>query len=164
MRIIITGTPGTGKSAIAKALSKKLECRAVNEKDFALRHGIGRLEGKELIVPLEELEKKLNAFLEKEKNAIIEGHLLCELKLKVELCIVLRAEPGEIMKRLEKKKYNIEKVFDNVFCEQTAYCLKHARKNYGKGVLEARSKTIKGNIAYIIRELKKRGLKWGGRH
>ena len=58
MRIAITGIPGTGKTSVAKALAKKLKCKLVNDKEFALKNKIGTKGKKgELEVPLEKFSK-----------------------------------------------------------------------------------------------------------
>src|SRR3989344_6950 len=49
MRICITGTPGVGKTTIAKKLGQELGHKVLNEKEFSLREGIGEFDaaGKE---------------------------------------------------------------------------------------------------------------------
>ncbi|MBT4597259.1 MAG: AAA family ATPase, partial [Candidatus Diapherotrites archaeon] len=64
MRLIITGSPGTGKTTLAKSLGEKLNLTVLNEKDFALKNGIGSFnEENELEIPIKEFEEKANAFL-----------------------------------------------------------------------------------------------------
>ena len=46
MRIIITGTPGTGKTAIAEILGRKIKHKALNEKDFCGKKRIGKIDKK----------------------------------------------------------------------------------------------------------------------
>lgn len=157
MKLIITGTPGTGKTSIAKALSKSLKVKVLNEKDFINAQKLGKLDEKtgEIEVDVKELEKKLNLWLGKQKNAIVEGHLLCETRLKADLVIVLRAEPKFLEKRLAKRNYKQEKILDNLFAEQNGYCLKKAQKNYGrkKTVEVFSSKSIKETSSIILKEL-----------
>jgi adenylate kinase len=160
MLIVITGTPGAGKSTIAKAVGKALAWKVLNESEFCRKHKIGRIdkESKELVVPLKELGKKLKAEAKKHKNLIVEGHLLCEIKLPARLAFVLRASLKVLEERLWEKAYDELKILDNVFCEQTSYCLKKAVKNYGKSrVLEVKNeKGIKESAGKIVKEIKKR--------
>jgi len=158
MRIIITGTPGTGKTTAGKALARRLKGKYVNEHSFCLRHGIGKIDGKsrELVVDAKQLEKALKKSLAKEKNFVLEGHLVCETKVPADLIVVLSCGPKELEKRLGKKGYSDEKALDNLHCESTQYCLKKATANYGKRlVLRAdNSKGIKKTLALIIKAIK----------
>ncbi len=54
MRICITGTPGVGKTAIARRLGEVLGYRVLNEKEFAIKEGIGDFDAaeNELVIPL----------------------------------------------------------------------------------------------------------------
>ncbi len=131
MRIVITGTPGTGKTTLAKNLSKELGYSFFNEKDFALKNGLGSFnDSDELEIPLKDFEIKANNFFSKNKGIILEGHLLCEMKLSADVVILLRLHPEELEERLKNRSYYDEKVMDNVFCEGIDYCKKHVLKNY----------------------------------
>ncbi|MBT4870250.1 MAG: AAA family ATPase [Candidatus Diapherotrites archaeon] len=141
MNIAISGTPGVGKTTIAKLLGKKLNLKVINEKDFALKKGIGSFnEMDELEIPIDEFEKTANALLLKEGNIIFEGHLLCEMKLKVDKFIVLTLDPEKLQLRLELRNYPEEKIMDNTFCEGIEYCKKHAKKNYKTKLIVIESK------------------------
>ncbi len=161
MRLLITGTPGVGKTTIARALGKRLKYRVLNEKEFAVGAGVGEWdsEADELVVPLGKLEKALNRELAAKDNIIIEGHVSCEAKLKVDLAFVLRLHPELLEIRLEGKKYREEKIQDNVFCEGIDYCLKHAKRSYGRKVREIRcsGKGIKEIVDIIVLEMEKVG-------
>ncbi len=163
MKLLITGSPGVGKTTIAKAVGKKLKCRVLNELQFALEKKIGKwdVEENELIIPLRRIERALNQELKKEKNLVVEGHTLCETKLNVDFVILIRTDPEILEARLEKKGYKAEKVQDNVFCEGIDYCKKHAERRYRKKkIIEVYPKrTVKETAGSIINELKKRGHK-----
>lgn len=133
MKIIITGTPGAGKSAIAKMLAEKLEAIVINDKEFCGKNRIGKKNRqKELEIPISKFAKKINLFLKKNKakNILLEGHLFSEFKSKSDLIIVLRAKPSTIEKRLLKKGYSMEKILENSFCEETDYCLRQCKKHF----------------------------------
>lgn len=153
MRIIVTGTPGTGKTTIAKALAKRTRHAYINEHSFCLQHCIGEIDKKsrELIVDTKELEKALKRVLAKEKDFVLEGHLVCETKLPVDLVVVLGCDETLLDKRLKKKRYSDEKVLDNLHCESANYCLKKALENFGKArVLRVdSSKGIKKTLSLI---------------
>lgn len=133
MNILITGTPGVGKTKISKELAKILGLNPINEKDFALKNRIGSFnEDNELEIPLSSFQIKANNYLKKQKNVVFEGHVLCEMKLNVDLVIVLKMPPEGLEERLSNRNYSPEKIMDNVFCEGIDYCLKHVKRNYSK--------------------------------
>ncbi len=73
MRLVITGTPGTGKTQVAKRLAKRFGLQYVNEKQFAERKKIGKIDRRtgERIVPLGKLQQELNRFLKRHPNAVV---------------------------------------------------------------------------------------------
>ncbi len=157
MKLAITGTPGCGKTTLAKNLAKKFSINVINEKDFALKNNIGSFnEENELEIPLPEFKQKLNSFLKKEKNIIIEGHLLCEMKLNVDKIILIKIDPEELELRLEQRHYSTQKIMDNVFCEGIEYCKKKVNKNYKKSqVIEiSSSSSSKATLQTAIYSLK----------
>ena len=162
MRLLVTGTPGVGKTSVSKELGKRLKCSVVNETGFAIQNGIGTWNNveNELEVPVKKLENGLNSYLKKHNKVILEGHLLCETKLKVDFAVLIRLDPELLEMRLENKRYKPEKIMDNVFCEGIDYCKKHLVRKYPtKKIIEVRSgKNIKETALIIIRKLKEAGL------
>ncbi len=154
MKILITGTPGTGKTALAGKLGKKLGFKVVNEKDFALKTKTGKKKGKEVEINAKKFQKKINEFLKKQENAIIEGHVLCEMKIKADSVFLIRAKGKTLEKRLRKKGYNEVKIQDNLFCEETGYCKKKSVKNYGKVVEIRNEKTLNSSLQKILKKIK----------
>jgi len=163
MKLGITGTPGVGKTSVSKIIAEHYKFSHLNEKQFALKQGIGEFdtEENELVIPLSKLEKTLNTLLKKEKKIVIEGHLLCEIKVNFDYLILLICDPELLELRLESRGYKAEKIQDNVFCEGIEYCKKHAFRNYSKEkIIEIQSrKTIKETSAAIITEITKREKK-----
>ena len=163
MRIIITGSPGVGKTSVSKKLGEMLKCLVFNEKQFALEKGIGSWdeEQDELIIPLGEFAGAVEGLFRAERNVVVEGHLLCELRLKPDFVVLIRLHPELLEARLESRGYTAEKLQDNVFCEGIDYCKKHVERNYeAEKIVEVQSgKTIKETLDRIVKGLKEKGAK-----
>ena len=157
MIIGITGSPGTGKTTVAKELAKKIKAIHINEGEFAVNEKIAsfNVEENELELPLGKLREHLNKFIKenKDKNVIIEGHVICETKINVDKMFVLKVHPEILEERLSIKGYNDVKIQDNVFCEGIDYCLKKAKKNYKKVVIIKNEGPLNNIIQKIILEM-----------
>ncbi len=136
MRIVITGTPGVGKTHYAKLLGKVLGAEVIDVNKFAISKGltIGKGPFDSKIIDIKRLQNLLNKFMEKQekqkKITILEGHLLCDMEIKADFAIVLREHLTVLKKRLEKRGYSKEKIKENLIAEATDYCGQHAVNNY----------------------------------
>ena len=114
MIVAITGTPGTGKTTIAKLLAKRLGYGYVNINEFAIKHCLGGVDKKRKSKIID--TKKLFRLSKKFKgNLVLDSHLshFCSARLK----FVLRANPAALKRRLEKKGWAAKKVKENVDSE-----------------------------------------------
>jgi len=135
MRIVLTGTPGTGKSLASRALAGLTGGQLVDLNEFAARHKLFLRERGafgERTVDLGKMKRALASFLEGKKNFVVEGHLACEFRVPADVVVVLRCDPRVLRKRLKKRKYSEEKIRENVLAELLDYCLIKAVENYGK--------------------------------
>ncbi|MGC8676466.1 MAG: AAA family ATPase [Candidatus Micrarchaeia archaeon] len=162
--IVITGTPGTGKTRLAAELHKIIKGSVlVNDNEVAKRQGliIGKGKYGALLVDLRKLEIALNEIARKGKGTVLmEGHLLCEVRVRGAKAIVLREHLKTLKQRLEKRKYGKDKVLENVVAEATDYCGQKAMANY-KEVYELlssdkRTKLIALRIASGAKEKQER--------
>ncbi|MCX8189807.1 MAG: AAA family ATPase [Candidatus Diapherotrites archaeon] len=162
MRLLITGSPGTGKTTLAEKLSRVTKHRCINELEFSLANKLGRWDAKEneLVVPLTKLKNALIKEIKGVNDVILEGHLLCEIKLPVDAIILLRVDPEILNERLERKKYSMTKIADNVFCEGIDYCKKQLMRKYQKErIIEIKNESnIKNTLDEVLKELKRRGI------
>lgn len=131
MKLVITGTPGTGKTTIAREIATAnnwplVEANAVAKKGKCF---VGREE-----VDLKKLAAAMKRTLSGKKSFVAEGHLLCEVALPCEQCVVLRCNPLLLEKRLKKRGYAKAKVGENALAEALDYCLTMAESNYGNVV------------------------------
>nr|MEB3825516.1 AAA family ATPase [Desulfurococcales archaeon] len=124
MIILITGTPGTGKTSITSILSDKTKCKPVNLSKLVLDEELAVPDpsGRETLVldKVEYLVKRLDRLLEKEKCLIIDTHypsIIQPLASKLELVVVLRTQPQILYERLTRRKWSPRKVVENVEAE-----------------------------------------------
>jgi len=162
MRVVITGTPGTGKTKIAAKLARILDIKLISIKDLVEKEKIYRIREGERVVDTVALERIMKKALKNEKDYVVEGHLACEVEIPCNYIFVLRTHPKELKKRLSARKYKKEKVGENLMSEMLDYCEQRAAKVYGKKPIEidTTDKTILGSarrIAGMIRNKKKKG-------
>ena len=120
--LIITGVPGTGKTAVAQYLARRLNWRVVNPGDQAKQRGKGHWE-EAFVVDIKWVCGN------RWSHEIWESHLLCECPFKK--AIVLRTAPIILRKRLEKRGYPEWKLDRNLSAEILDYCGKRIEDNGG---------------------------------
>lgn len=124
MQIVITGTPGTGKTSVAQVLDKK-GWNVVDIKEFIKKQDIGSVKGEEIEVRIGKLEERLEEeFHGLEEDLVIEGHLAHHYP--ADYCIVLRCDPEILEGRISKRGYNRRKIEENVEAESLDIILQEA--------------------------------------
>jgi len=121
--LIVTGTPGTGKTTYAKQIAKEKEYLYVDvnaiikEKHISAEYDHSR---NCLVVDFEQLEKELSHFSD---NVVIDSHFSHFLSPdKVDVCFVTKCDILELKKRLEKRGYSKSKIRENLDCEILDVC------------------------------------------
>ncbi|RLG18535.1 kinase [Nanoarchaeota archaeon] len=104
--IAITGTPGVGKTMVAKILSRKLGKKLLTIDDVGVVIGYDKKRKVKIID-----ERKLRV----KGDVIFESHL--SHFAKPDVCFVLRCDPKVLARRLKKRGYNPEKIKENVEAE-----------------------------------------------
>ncbi|VVB59672.1 Putative adenylate kinase [uncultured archaeon] len=152
MKISISGTPGTGKSTVARILAKDINYALLDLNEFAKSHKLALGTDKArnaVIVDVPALKKEVSQM---EGNIILEGHLahFCG----ADIFIILRANPKELAKRMKTKGWKEEKIRENVEAEILNICLNEAVELHGKKVFEIdTSKKSPHEVADIIKEI-----------
>lgn len=141
--IIISGTPGTGKTTVSKIVAKKLESDLVAVNDLVdekkIYNGYDENKGYK-VVDLDALSKEIESTLEnsKERYLIVEGHLahLFENEDLIDMVIILRARPDVLRKRLDKREWTNSKIQENIEAEALDICIFEAVEIHGEKVNE----------------------------
>lgn len=154
--IVITGTPGVGKTTLCANLKKKVKgCALYNATDlvneFKLYSGKDKFGAK--IVRMKKLERKISQIIKKEKSGtiIFEGHVLADLKIKGAKAVVLREHLGTIKSRLLKRGYPTEKIRENIVSEALDYCGASSYDNYAMVYEIMNGKSAQTQILSIVK-------------
>ncbi len=129
--VIITGTPGTGKTMLAKELASRSGLEYVDVNDVIGKHGLSegydRTRRTEEIDP-DRLSRVLIGMIEdSEKKLLIDSHMSHFLpKEYVKLCIVTKCSLPELKTRLAERGYSGRKMRENMDAEIFDVCLTDA--------------------------------------
>jgi len=156
MIIIVSGTPGTGKTTLSKKLAKALNykyldvAKLVKEEKLAESYDKKR---KCFVVDTNKLNKKIIAKIKQNENLIIDSHLSHYLPKKyVDLCIITKCNLKVLEKRLKNKHYSKQKIRENLDCEIFDVCFNEAKESGHKIIVVDTSKGIK--IKSILNSLR----------
>ena len=126
--ILVTGTPGTGKTKVARYIAKKLRADYVDVNEIIKKYKLYSSYDKKLetyIVDPKRLVPVLRAIIKQSKNSIaIDGHLSHYLQKKdADLCIVTKCGIKILEERLRKRGYSRKKIQENLDSERFDVCL-----------------------------------------
>jgi adenylate kinase len=147
MLVALTGTPGTGKTAVAKVLEGDFEIIYLKDlKEFYREYDEER---DSFVVDVDAMREKFEKF-EPSEMVILEGHL--SHYMPVNIAIVLRCHPDELKKRLEKRGYREEKIRENLDANsiitsstRKEYCVRRASR-----MLERAARCLRSAVSTSI--------------
>ncbi len=151
MIILLTGTPGTGKTTIAPLLAEKLGCHLVDinhlVEEKEIYTGLDPEKGYK-IVDMEALEEELYKITglddvsgNQNSCTIIEGHLSHYFP-QADWVVVLRTEPHILQGRLKKRDWGDVKIRENLEAEALDICTWEAYQTHGNKVHELDTSSI----------------------
>lgn len=135
--IIITGTPGVGKTSVSAALASRIDAQLVSLGELIRKEKLYIGFDKErdtLIADIGKISRRVGEIISKaQKDIIIEGHLAVEVTPAEEASIVfvLRRNPEELKRILEERSYTERKIMENLAAEILDVCLFEAVKKFG---------------------------------
>jgi len=136
MIIAISGTPGTGKTEVAKVLAKQLGWKMIELNGLADEKGLHSGYDKSRkckIVDVGGIKKEVARISRSGKNIIIESHYAHDVKN--DFTVILRANPGQLRERLVSRGWTLRKIEENIQSEIMEVCKSEAM-NQGRNVVE----------------------------
>ena len=158
IRLAITGNPGVGKHTSTKFLCEKLgDLKIIDINKIIIDNNAFLLNddpyGKE--VDIKKTLKLIRDELKKAGDIVIIGHLVPYV-LKpdgIDLVVVMRRSPYEIIKTFEDREYSPEKIRENVASEILGISFYDALKTFGKSKViefDATGKTPQQSAEEIV--------------
>lgn len=157
MIIAITGTPCTGKTAVAKILADSLRWKLIELNSLAQEQGLFCGYDKGRKARIVDVEKVKRAVLEipRKENLVIESHYSHDIPN--DLTIVLRCEIRELKKRMQDKGFSKEKIQENLQAEIFGICLEEALELKRRVVeVDTTGKTPENIAEFIQKKVGKR--------
>jgi adenylate kinase len=165
--ILVTGTPGVGKTTTSKLLASKLDARYVSVtklvKSKNLVHEVDE-QRDTLVADTEKVSEQIREILQTtDGNVVIEGHYVADLvpKQQTTLVFVLRKDPTILKTVLEKRGYSENKVWENLSSEVLDVCLWDAVSAVGPNKvceINVTDKTVDEAVEQMLQVLENKQL------
>ena len=129
----ISGNPGTGKKTIAKLLANRINYELIILNDFAKENNaLKHISKNTEVVDEEVVRKKLKNRIA--KKTILAGHFLADVidQDNIDIIIVLRCSPKELIKRYTERKYEKNKIKNNLITELIGLIAYECIEKFGK--------------------------------
>ncbi len=124
--IVISGTPGTGKTSVSKKISEIIETSLISLNELAISEKFTLKYDEKRKTHVIDIDKIIPYIIEQINNLkkenveylIIEGHFADIIPDDlINFAIILRCEPDELYNRLKNRGYQIEKIRENIQAE-----------------------------------------------
>merc|ERR1740123_2659882 len=161
--ILITGTPGTGKTTLVTALSEETEINAVDLNLIIKTKKFyeGKDEERDCLIVDEDalMDYVEQTFIDNPNGSVgnvFDSHLCACFDAKwFDLVVVLRCDNTTLFDRLSERKYSKEKVSENVEAEIMQIILDEAVQTFGKQIVIELNNNNNEQMEQNIDDLKK---------
>jgi len=156
--LVVTGTPGVGKTMVSKVLAERLEGLYISLTDIVKRENLRLYMDSErdtIVADLRVLSDRVsNIINESSCDVVVDGHYASEVVSSevVSYAFVLRIEPDKLRQRLRERGYSEEKVLENLASEILDVCLFDAVARYGVEKVDEIEVTYK-DVDEVIEEI-----------
>jgi len=169
--IIISGTPGVGKTSVASLLASKLNATLIDLGELVKKEnlilGTDKTRGT-LIADMRRVSERVKKIIaQTDGDIVVDGHYAVDVvpAKKVARVFVLRRYPEELKHVMESRGWGGLKVSENLACEVLDVCLYDAVKAVGEGKvceIDATGKSVEAVVEEILQVLSGRRKCWVG--
>ena len=156
MKVLVTGTPGTGKTTNARKIAYALKLPYANVTTIINTNPqvVEKIEKNVRII-----KPSLKKVLEKKlpKSFVIDTHLI-EYIPDVDVIVILRCEPGELKKRLTKRNYSKNKIRENLEVEILDYFTQKTGNKKKVIEVDTSKRSSDENVKIVVDRIKNK--KW----
>ncbi len=160
--MLIAGTPGVGKTTVAREVAKRLGVAYVNVAELAVNEGLVAGYDSErgaYVIDEEAVRAKLRE-LALRGRAVVDTHVVSAVPPElVEVAVVLRLDPRELERRLKARGYPPSKVLENVQAEILDACLIEAVEAFGEErtfEVDASGKSVDEVVEEVLKIVRER--------
>lgn len=163
--ILVTGTPGVGKTAVSVSLASKLKAAHIDLTKLVeqerLISGVDKARGT-LIADMDRVSKRVQEIMrDYKRDVIIDGHYAVNVvsAKNVHLVFVLRRDPDELKRWMKDHGFKERKLWENLAAEILDVCLWEAVKACGPNKvceINVSGKSIEEVVEDIILVLERR--------
>jgi len=127
--ILVTGTPGVGKTTVSRSLASKLDAVYISLAELVERErlisGVDKVRGT-LIADTDRVSKRMQEIIKSsECDVIVDGHYAVDVlpTKDIHIVFVLRRDPSELRNILENRGFKERKLWENLAAEVLDVCL-----------------------------------------
>ncbi|UCE15272.1 MAG: adenylate kinase family protein [Candidatus Bathyarchaeota archaeon] len=135
--IVVTGTPGVGKTTVSQILGSKLNATHIDltklVKEEALTSGVDKIRGT-LIADMEKVSERMQKLIEDcKRDIVVDGHYAVNVlpAKDIHFVFVLRRNPEELREAMKNRGFKGRKLWENLAAEVLDVCLWNAVRACG---------------------------------